>query len=232
MKKYFIKYLFSTALSMLFILCSSSLSTTIAQPKDTPDSVRFKALGCLYRAIQSLNDRNVRFKSLQVELEDMHPLEPQSMDSLHFAQNLIKVSKYLLFLESHRTQITRNTRFFSDSIQKFEALMAREEEKKSLAKFLTAYKEESTAFIGYSQRLSLMLTDIRNALFFLQTVPMERKGNDITFNTDRSANEKYLDFESKITAEQMQVDRAIEKMIKLTEKENVAIQASITLLNK
>ncbi len=169
---------------------------------------------------------------MQEELEDMRPLEPQSMDSVHFANNLIKVSKYLLFLESHRRQITHNTRVFSDSIERFKSLMGSEEERKSLTKFLDAYKEESSAFIGYSQRLSLLLTDIRTALFYLETVPMERKGNDITFNTDRSANEKYLDFESMITAGQMHVDNAIAKMIKLTEKENKAIQESITLLNK
>lgn len=232
MKNFFYKYLFLIFLCASFSLCSLFSSSVIAQQKETPDSVRVKALGCLYRAIQSLNNRNVRFKAMQEQLEDMHPLEPQSMDSSHFADNLIKVSKYLLFLESHRKQIARNTRNFSDSIQKFETLMGSEKEKNSLAQFLVAYMEEASAFIGYSQRLSLMLTDIRNALFFLQTVPMERKGNDITFNTDRSANEKYLDFESKISAGQMQVDQAIERMIKLTEKENKAIQESISLLNK
>ncbi|MDP4220773.1 MAG: hypothetical protein Q8896_10075, partial [Bacteroidota bacterium] len=65
-----------------------------AQTQETPDSVRFKTLGCLYRSIQALNDRNVRFKALQEELENMHPLEPQSMDSAHFATNLIQVAKY------------------------------------------------------------------------------------------------------------------------------------------
>ncbi len=232
MKKNIPKYLLLLILGASLLLCSAFPPQVIAQSKDTPDSVRFNTLGCLYRAIQALNNRNVRFKAMQEELENMRPLEPQSMDSVHFANNLIKVSKYLLFLESHRKQITRNTKVLSDSIQKFEALMGSEEEKKSLNSFLVAYKEESAAFIGYSQRLSLLLTDIRTALFYLETVPMERKGNDITFNTDRSANEKYLDFENMITAGQMQVDNAIAKMIKLTEKENKAIQQSITLLNK
>ncbi|MDP4236611.1 MAG: hypothetical protein Q8919_09210, partial [Bacteroidota bacterium] len=98
--------------------------------------------------------------------------------------------------------------------------------------FLNAYREESSAFIGYSQRLSLMLTDIRAALVFLQTVPMERKGNDITFDTDKSANEKYLDFESRISVDQAQVDKAIDRSIKMTEKENKVIQETLGLLNK
>jgi hypothetical protein len=229
MKKYFCKYI-----SLIFAgaLIISFSSAAIAQQQETPDSVRYKTLGCLYRAIQSLNDRNVRFKALQEELEEMHPLQPENMDSLHFAENLIKVSKYLIFLESHRNQITRNTRIFSDSIQKFQTLVSSGEEKKSLADFLAAYKEESSAFIGYSQRLSLMLTDIRAALFFLQTVPIIHKGKDVEFNTDKSANEKYMDFEGKISAGQMQIDKAIDRMIKLTEKENKAIQGSVNLFSK
>ncbi|MDP4237695.1 MAG: hypothetical protein Q8919_14725 [Bacteroidota bacterium] len=203
-----------------------------AQTQETPDSVRFKTLGCLYRSIQALNDRNVRFKALQEELENMHPLEPQSMDSAHFAANLIQVAKYLSFLESHRQQLSKNIRLLADTIHLLAAQMNKEEEKKALMNFLNAYREESSAFIGYSQRLSLMLTDIRAALVFLQTVPMERKGNDITFDTDKSANEKYLDFESRISIDQAQVDKAIDRSIKMTEKENKVIQETLGLLNK
>ena len=53
-----------------------------------------------------------------------------------------------------------------------------------------------------------------------------------TFNTDKSANEKYLDFESKISAERMKVDGAIERSIKLTEKENKIIQETLSLFNR
>lgn len=236
MKKYFPNkhpiVFFSICLAVLFFFSPLLAISSSAQPKETPDSIRFKTLGCLYRAIQALNDRNVRFKALQEELEDMHPLEPQSMDSSHITSNIAKVRKYLLFLESHRSQLGKNVRVFSDSILILSALMNTDEEKGALVNFLKAYKEESAAFINYSQRLSLMLTDTRNALMFLLTVPMERKGNDVTFNTDKSANEKYLDFESKISADQMQVDQAIERSIKMTEKENKVIMEATTLLNK
>jgi len=232
MKQFFSKYLFLMVLSTALLFCSLFPSAVSAQPNETPDSIRFKALGCLYRAIQALNDRNVRFKALQEELENMHPLEPQSMDSAHFKANLVQVSKYLLFLEQHRTQLSKNIRIFSDSVHQFVSLMNKDEEKQALEKFLNAYKEESSAFIGYSQRLSIMITEIRKALFFLQTVPMERKGNDVTFNTDKSANEKYLDFESKISSDQMKVDQAIERSITLTEKENKIIVETTSLFNK
>ena len=147
---------------VLFFLSSS----VFAQTSETPDSVRFKVLGCLYRAIGALNSRNVRFKALQDELEDMHPLEPQSMDSTHLAANHAQVTKYLIFLESHRKELTKNLRIFSDSIHLLEQMLSKEEEKKSLANFLSAYKEESAAFILYSQYLSVMLTDIRFAIVF------------------------------------------------------------------
>ncbi|MDP4221520.1 MAG: hypothetical protein Q8896_13875, partial [Bacteroidota bacterium] len=146
--------------------------------------------------------------------------------------NLIQVAKYLRFLESHRQQLSKNIRLLADTIHLLAAQMNKEEEKKALMNFLNAYREESSAFIGYSQRLSLMLTDIRAALVFLQTVPMERKGNDITFDTDKSANEKYLDFESRISVDQAQVDKAIDRSIKMTEKENKVIQETLGLLNK
>ena len=207
-------------------------SSVFAQPASTPDSVRFKVLGVLYRAVGALNNRNVRFKAMQDELEDMHPIEPQSMDSAHLAANYIQVGKYLQFLETHRTQITKNAQLVSDSIRMLEAMLTGDEEKKALKNFLASYKEESGAFIRYSQYLSVMITDIRFAIAFLQTVPMERKGNEVTFNTDKSANEKYLDFESKISAERMKVDDAIEKSIKLTEKENKVIQETLSLFNK
>ena len=213
----------------LLLLFSSSAFT---QTSETPDSVRFKVLGCLYRSIGALNNRNVRFKALQDELEEMHPLEPQSMDSVHFAANYAQVTKYLVFLESHRSEIAKNVRLLSDTVRLLEKMITKEEEKKALVNFLSAYKEESAAFTLYSQYLSVMLTDIRFAIAFLQTVPMERKGNDVTFNTDKSANEKYLDFESKISAERMKVDEAIEKSIKLTEKENKIIQETLSLFNK
>ncbi len=217
---------------LLLLLLSDLFGTAVfAQPKETPDSVRFKALGCLYRSIIALNHRNVRFKALQDELEDMHPLEPQSLDSVRIKTNIEQAGKYLKFLESHRSEINKNLRLFSDSVKGFETLMNKQEEKRSLENFLKAYKEESSAFILYSQYLSVMITDIRFALVFLQTVPMERNGNDVTFNTDKSANEKYLNFESKVSADRMKVDEAIEKSISLTEKENKIIQETTTLLN-
>ena len=222
------------AIAALFILlcCSILFSSARAQRSETSDSVRFKVLGCLYRSIEALNKRNVRFKSLQDELEAMHPLEPQSMDSVHFAANLNQVAKYLRFLNTHRTEITKGVRALSDTIRMLENLVAKDAEKKALENFLAAYKDESAAFIRYSQYLSVMLTDVRLAIVFLQGVPMERKGNEVTFNTDKSANEKYLDFESRIAAERMKVDDAIEHSIKLTEKENKVIQETLALFNK
>jgi hypothetical protein len=216
-------------LDLLIILSQQPL---LAQTKETPDSVRFKALGCMFRAIKSVNDRNVRLQGLQKELDAMQPLAPQNMDSTHFALNLIQVGKYLRFLQSHREELAKNLHAVTDSIRLLEKLMNSEEEKKALEEFLIAYREESSAFTGYSQRLSLMVTDIRSALTFLQTVPMTRKGNDVTFNTDKSANEKYLDYESKISVEQSQVDVAIDKTVKLSEKENKAIQLVTDILNK
>ena len=44
----------------LLLLSNFFATIVIAQPKETPDSVRFKVLGCLYRAIGALNSRNVR----------------------------------------------------------------------------------------------------------------------------------------------------------------------------
>jgi hypothetical protein len=203
-----------------------------SQPAETSDSVRFKVLGCLYRSIGALNNRNVRFKALQDELEDMHPIEPQSMDSLHLAANLEKITKYLLFLKTHRDDIKKNERVFTDSIQLLKKLVVKEEEKKSLSDFLAAYKEESAAFVLYSQYLSVMLTDIKKTVIFLQTVPMEHNGNTVTFNTDPSANQKYLDYEVKIQQERADVDQAIERSITLTEKENTIIQQTLGLFNK
>lgn len=208
------------------------LSPAFAQPKETPDSVKFKTLGCLYRSIQSLNARNIRFQALQKELENMNPLMPQSMDSASLIKNLTSVNKYLRFLESHRAFITKNNRVFSDSVKLLSALMVREEEKKSLTNFLHAYSEESEAFIWYSQKLSVMLNDIHTTLVFLQTVPMEIKDSVVTFNTDRSANEKFMEFQSKIAADQMEVDEAIDHSIKLTEKENKIIAETTALLSK
>ena len=215
--------------SMLLFSFSSSI---LAQPKETPDSVKFKTLGCLYRSIQALNSRNIRFKALQEELEDMHPLEPQSMDSAHFSANLEQIGKYLRFLASHRAEIQKNVKLLADTVKLLTQEMSKEEEKKALTDFYTAYKEESSAFIVYSSYLTVMLTDIRMALAFLQTVPMTRNGNDITFNTDKSANEKYLEFETKVSADRSKIDQAIERSIKLTEKENTIIQSTITLFNK
>ena len=216
-------------LMLLGIVLSSS---AVAQQTETPDSVRFKVLGCLYRSIGALNSRNVRFKALQDELEDMHPIEPQSMDSAHFVKNREQVTKYLAFLETHRSQLSKNIRLLSDTIRMLETTVTKEEEQKALANFLSAYKDESAAFILYSQYLSVMLTDIRHAIEFLQTVPMVRNGNDIAFNTDRSANDKYMDYESKISAERMKVDQAIDKSIKLTEKENAIIQETLRIFNR
>ncbi len=235
------KHFFATSLKMpkaLLVLCliflfSASLATSVlAQQTETSDSVKFKTLGCLYRAIQALNSRNIRFKALQEELEEMHPLEPQGMDSVHFKANIEKCAKYLLFLASHRAEIQKNVRHFTDTAKILTEQMSKDEEKKSLTDFLAAYKEESSAFILYSQYLSVMITDIRMALVFLQTVPMTRTGNDISFNTDKSANEKYMDFESKVSADRSKVDQAIERSIKLTEQENKIIQATIALFNK
>jgi hypothetical protein len=200
--------------------------------QETPDSIRFKTLGCIYNAIGEVNHRNVRLQALQHELEDMQPLAPQNMDSAHFAENLAKSTKYLLFLESHRRDLTSGTRKYVDSLRYYQTLMKQEDQKEAVEKFLTAYKEEAAAFMGYSQRLSLMVTDIRLAIVFLQTVPMSRKGNDITFNTDKSANEKYLDFQSKISSGQYAVDAAIEKTVKLSEKENKAIHEAMQVLNQ
>lgn len=204
----------------------------IAQPKDTPANVRFKALDCMFGAIRSVNDRNQRLQGLQKELDAMQPLAPQSMDSVHFAHNLVQVGKYLRFLESLRQQLGQHLHVVSDSIRLLEKMMSRDDEKKSLEDFLIAYREESLGFKNYTQWLSLMITDIRKALTFLKTVPMTRTGNDVTFNTDKSANEKYLDYESKISAGQYQVDNAIDKTVKLSEKENTAIQAAAKLLNR
>ena len=225
-------YLRST---ILCVVCGMSLLLSTfanAQVSETPDSVRFKTLGVLYRAIGALNTRNVRFKALQDDLEDMHPIEPQSMDSAHLATNLGKITKYLFFLNSHRSEITKGVRAFSDSIHMFEQMVNKEEEKKALENFLTAYKDESAAFIRYSQYLSVMLTDIKLTIVFLQTVPMTLNGKEVTFNTDPSANQKYIDFEMKIQEERAKVDEAIEKSIKLTEKENKIIQETLTLFNR
>src|SRR5690242_16864712 len=103
-----LRYCSAIVLGTLLILGSVLSSSGVAQTSETPDSVRFKVLGCLYRSIQALNNRNVRFKALQDELEDMHPIEPQSMDSAHFVNNLEQVSKYLVFLNAHRSQLTKN----------------------------------------------------------------------------------------------------------------------------
>jgi hypothetical protein len=226
--------------SILFILvfCLMLLSfnifsgQAIAQNTDTSDSVRFKTLGCLYRAITALNNRNVRFKALQDELEDMHPIEPQSMDSVHLKENLAKVAKYLLFLNDHRAQLKKGVLQLADTIKLLEKIISNDDGKKSLEKFIKSYEKESEAFIQYSMYLSVMLTDIRHAIEFLQTVPMEHKGNDVVFNTDKSANEKYLDFESKISMDRMKVDEAIDRSIKLTESENKIIQETLALFNK
>lgn len=226
MKKYFLAIITSSFVSFFF------LSPAFAQTKETPDSVKFKTLGCLYRSIQSLNARNIRFQALQKELENMNPLMPQSMDSATLTKNLTSVNKYLSFLESHRAFLAKNNRIFSDSVKLLSALMAREEEKKSLTNFLHAYSEESEAFIRYSQKLTVMLNDIHTTLVFLQTVPMEIKDSVVTFNTDRSANEKFMDFQSKIAADQMEVDEAIDRSIKLTEKENKIITETTALLSK
>jgi hypothetical protein len=225
--KYFGGIVLSVSVLLGFV-CSSAG----AQTNETPDSVRFKVLGCLYRSIGALNSRNVRFKALQDELEDMHPIEPQSMDSAHFVTNRAQVTKYLAFLETHRSQLSKNMRLLSDTIHLLEQTVTKEEERKALADFFAAYKDETAAFILYSQYLSVMLTDIRHAIEFLQTVPMERKGNDIAFNTDRSANDKYMDYESKISAERMKVDEAIDRSIKLTDKENKIIQETLSLFNR
>jgi hypothetical protein len=203
-----------------------------AQTTETPDSVRFKALDCLYRSVQSLNNRNARFQAMQKELDDMHPLEPKSLDSVHIKENLVQCGKYLRFLDQHRQLLSKNLRLFADSIHIFKKQMNKEDERESLDKFLTAYQEEAAAFTGYSQRLSLMITDLRSALTFLQTVPMTRVGDNVTFNTDKSANEKYLDFEMKIAADQNAVDAAIGKTIKLSEKENKVIQEATAVLNR
>jgi len=205
---------------------------SIAQPKDTPANVRFKALDCMFGAIRTVNDRNQQLQGLQKELDAMQPLAPQSMDSVHFAQNLAQVGKYLRYLETVRQQLGQHLHVVTDSIRLLEKMMNRDDEKKSLEDFLIAYREESLGFKNYTQWLSLMITDIRKALTFLKTVPMTRTGNDVTFNTDKSANDKYLDYESKISAGQFQVDNAIDKTIKLSEKENTAIQAAAKLLNR
>jgi len=227
MKSY---YSFIKVTVLLVALGVSSIAS--AQPKETPDSVKFKTLNCLYHSIQELNNRNIRFKALQEELENMNPLMPKSMDSVSLVNNLAKVDKYLRFLELHRYQIAKSNKISGDSIKLLSALVATEEEKRSLANFHHAYSEESEAFILYSQKLTAMLGDIRKAIVFLQTVPMEIKGETVTFNTDRSANDKFMDFQSKIAADQMEVDEAIDRSIKLTEKENKIIMETTTLLNK
>lgn len=227
MKSY---YCFNKVIALLLTLCISSIA--FAQPKETPDSVKFQTLSCLYHSIQQLNNRNIRFKALQDDLENMNPLMPKSMDSLSMANNLTKIDKYLRFLELHRYQITKSDKISADSIKLLSALVSTNEEKRSLANFLHAYTEESDAFILYSQKLTTMLGDIRKAILFLQTVPMEIKGEMVTFNTDRSANEKFMDFQSQIAADQMAVDEAIDRSIKLTEKENKIIMETTSLLNK
>ncbi|MEP7235301.1 MAG: hypothetical protein ABI778_08395 [Ignavibacteriota bacterium] len=228
------KYYHSLALGFLglAVLSLTLISSAQGQPQETPDSVRFKTLGVLYRAISGLNTRNVRFKALQDELELMHPIEPQGMDSLHFAENLIQITKYLRFLETHRSDLTRSVRSLSDSIAIFTKLVTKAEEKKALADFLRSYKDESAQFIRYSQALSGMLVELKNTIVFLQTVPMTRNGMEITFNTDPSANQKYLDFQMKVQDERMKVDQEIDKSIALTEKENKVIQATLLLFNQ
>jgi len=222
--------LFVSCLVIAGMLISSQ--EIFAQPKDTPDSIRFAALGSLYRSIQSVNKRNMRLQGLQKEFEEMQPLAPQNLDSVHLEANLAQVRKYLLFLNNHRNELKKNLSVVNDSLKMFEAKMNKDEEKKAIEDFLEAYREESAAFTGYSQRLSLMLTQVRNALMFLQTVPMTINGNDVTFNTDKSANEKYMDYESTISNGQIEVDKAIERTVKLTEKENKAIQEAADALNK
>jgi hypothetical protein len=204
----------------------------ILRAKETPDSVRSQTLGCINRAIMEVNKRNGNLQGLQHELEAMQPLAPQNMDSVHFAGNLESAGKYLRFLVSHRKELTVGTRKFVDSLRAFQSLMQQEDEKQAIEKFLTAYKEEAAAFMGYSERLTLLVTEIRSALTYLKTVPMERKGDVVTFNTDKSANEKYLDYESKITNWQYQVDEAITKTVKLSEKENKVIQETMQVLNR
>jgi hypothetical protein len=205
-------------------------STAIAQTKEISDSVRFKTIGSLYRAIQALNNRNTKFKALQDELDAMHPLESQSMDSVHLSKNLLQLTKYAQFLESHRSQLNRNIQLLSDSVKYFSSLMKNEEEKKALDNFLKAYKEESAAFIFYSNKLSKLLLQIRSTLIFLQTVPMERKGDQIVFNTDKSANDKYMEMQTAVNEARGQVDAAIDNSIKTTEKANAIIQESTRVL--
>ncbi|MEI8134502.1 MAG: hypothetical protein WCH46_05405 [bacterium] len=207
-------------------------SVAIAQTPETPDSVKTLTLGCLFRSIAAVNKRNVKLQGLQKELEAMQPLAPQNLDSDIIASNLTQVAKYLRFLESHRQQLSMNLRIFADSVRILRSMVNQEDEKQALDHFLTAYKAESAAFTGYSQRLSLLITDIRSALTFMKTVPMTRKGNDVTFNTDKSANDKYMDFQSKLSAGQFQVDDAIARTIKLSEKENAIIQEATTVFNR
>jgi hypothetical protein len=228
--------LFSNRSFVILLLCGIvfffETAPSAAQPKETPDSVRFGALRCLYRSILTVNKRNMRLQGMQKEFEDMQPLAPQNLDSAHLAENLAKVRKDLLILNDQRHELTKNLRVYADTLRNFEALMVKEDEKKAVENFLSAYQLESAAFTGYSQRLSLMLTVVRQSLIFLQTVPMEHKGNDIVFATDTSATIKYLDFQGQISQDQMEVDKAIERSIKLTAKENVAIQEAADILNR
>ena len=221
-------YLLPTCLLAIILF----FTPTLSQAQETPDSTRFQTLGCIYHAITEVNQRNGRLQGLQRDLEAMQPLAPQNMDSVHFADNLGSVGKYLRFLVSHRKELTIGTRRFIDSLRRYQLVLVKKEEKEAVEKFITAYKEEAAAFMLYSERLSLMVTEIRSALQFLKTVPMERKGNDITFDTDRSANEKYLDYESKISNWQFQVDEAIQRTVKLSEKENKAIHEAMQVLNQ
>jgi hypothetical protein len=110
--------------------------------------------------------------------------------------------------------------------------MSNEEEKKALTNFFKAYKEESTAFILYSNKLSKMLLNLRSALVFLQTVPMEHKDGQIIFATDKSANDKYMEMVSAVNDARSQVDAAIDKSIKTTEKANAIIQESTRVLGR
>jgi hypothetical protein len=219
-------------LILLLFVCSLDCDLFAQQHAETPDSIRFKALGCLYHGIQIVNERNARLQGLQHELEEMQPLAPQNMDTVHFKTNLSKAAKYLSFLESHRREMAKNLRIISDSIKFYKTLLNEEDQREALDKFLSAYKEEASGFSGYTQRLSKMITDIHSALTFLLTVPMTRNGNDVTFNTDPSANQKYLDYESKLTKDQYDIDGAIDRTVKMSEKENKVIIEATSLLNR
>ena len=231
MKNHLIRIAMLGFICSLYI-CIPNIRSGFAQPKETPDTVRFKAVGCLYRAIQALNDRNVRFKALQEELDAMHPFEPQNLDTAVIAENIAKLTKYLRFLDLHKAQLDRNIRKFSDSVNLFSVMMGSDEEKTALKNFVGAYKDESGFFIQYSNKLSTLLLDIRSGLVFLQTVPMERQGKDVAFKTDRSANEKFMDYQSQAALAKTQVDGAIEKSINFTVKANKIIQESTSVLTR